>query len=115
VAWSSVHLQTNTRAVRATLHYRAERLVDDTGKALVAETAARAPRSTVDEPDYVHLADSYTWDQTDETSGEMTTDKEYSVYQELGTVFQAGTPHVGPAAVAVQPQFAAGLERLFDG
>jgi hypothetical protein len=112
---SKVSLQSNIRAIRAALRYRAERLVDETGQRLVAETKARAPRSDVDEPGYVHLADSYEWDMIDGTSGEMITDKEYAGYQEYGTVFQSGTPHVGPAAVAVAPEFAAGVEHLFDG
>ena len=112
---SSVSLQLHTNAVRAALHYRAERLVDETGQRLVKETSARAPRSTITDPDHLHLADSYEWDMVDETSGEMITDVPYSVYQERGTIYQAGTPHVGPAAVAVAPGFEAGLPGLFDG
>jgi hypothetical protein len=110
-----VTVQSNIAAVRAQVHQRAERLVDETGKRLVEETQARAPRSTVDDPDHVHLADSYEWFQHDETAGEMTSDVEYAGYQEFGTVFQHGTPHVAPAAVAVTPEFEDGLGHLFDG
>lgn len=111
---SRVRYQPNTRAVRALLHLRAEQLVDDTGKQLVEETKARAPRSTISDPDHLHLADSYAWEMVDDTSGEMTTDVEYAIYQEYGTVFQSGTPHVGPAVLAVEPAFTAGVGRLLE-
>ena len=39
-------------------------------------------------------------EMTGETSGMVSTNLEYSVFQEYGTVFQAGTPYMTPAAEA---------------
>lgn len=106
---AKVSLQLHTNAVRAALRARGRALVAQTGAAFLAETQARAPVATG------RLRDSYGFEMTGDLAGELASDLDYSEYQERGTIYQAGTPHVGPAAVAVQPGFEAGLPGLFDG
>lgn len=42
----------------------------------------------------------------------VTSDISYAPYQEFGTRFMAGTPHVGPAFKSQKPIFISDLERL---
>jgi hypothetical protein len=102
-------LQSHIPAIRAQLRARGRALVDRTGQALTAATQGYAPVDTG------RLRASYGWTLTGDTAGEMATDVDYAEYQERGTVFQAGTPHVGPGAVSAYPVLEAGLPGLFDG
>jgi hypothetical protein len=89
---------------------RALALVQRIGEAWLAETQARAPVKTG------RLRDSYHFEITEQTptriTGTLATDVPYAPHQEYGTVHQAGTPHIGPAADAVRPAFEAGLADL---
>ena len=45
-------------------------------------------------------------------TGVVSSNAPYAVFQEFGTRYQAGTPHIGPAFRDVEPEFKADLKKV---
>ena len=52
--------------------------------------------------------------ETSDLSAEVSTNVEYAIYQEMGTVHMAAQPYMKPAADAVRPSFEAAMARLVE-
>jgi HK97 gp10 family phage protein len=61
-----------------------------------------APRSQIDYPGYVHLADSIKAKNTGGEKWEVDVGKEYGIYVEMGTVYMEAIPFFRPAIASAQ-------------
>jgi phage gpG-like protein len=78
-------------------------------KTLLAIEAQAKIKCPVDEG---NLRASIQTEMEDDTSGVCYTNVEYAPYQEYGTVYQAGTPYMTPAAEGERGRFTAAMSKL---
>ena len=58
-----------------------------------------------------HITSSY----PNRLEGHVKSEAAYSGYQEYGTRFQTGTPHIRPALQEIEPQFKQDMNNVFKG
>ena len=58
-----------------------------------------------------HITSSY----PNRLEGHVKSEAAYSGYQEYGTRFQTGTPHIGPALQEIEPQFKQDMSNVLKG
>ena len=58
-----------------------------------------------------HITSSY----PNRLEGRVKSEAAYSGYQEYGTRFQTGTPHIRPALQEIEPQFKQDMNNVFKG
>lgn len=88
---------------------QAEKVVKNNTERLKASAKAKAPVDTG------FLKNNITSSYPDRLEGHVKSEAAYSGYQEYGTRFQTGTPHIRPALQEIEPQFKQDMTDVLKG
>jgi HK97 gp10 family phage protein len=79
-----------------------ERLPEKHAKGAAHLASELAPRSEIDEPGYVHMADAISAKQEGKGKWKVEVEKDYGQYVEFGTIYQDAQPFFRPAMASAQ-------------
>lgn len=113
---AGVRVSRKGSALRAAIlrHREFEQLPEKHARGAAVVASQLAPRSSIDTPGYVHMADSIFAKKVTRTRWTVIVDKFYAIYVELGTIFQDAQPFFRPAMASAIRAFRRDLKALVN-